>query len=74
MILFHLRPAQAGGQGRVLVGRRVRQGGYTNFVYLSLGIILGIMIGPLTIPLAGLNLSLGTGGGAFLTGLVFGWL
>lgn len=71
--LFLYGPPQAAAKVGQLVGRPVRRGNYTNFVYLGLGIVLGILIGRITIPLAGINLSLGTGGGALLTGLIFGW-
>ncbi|CCH30922.1 aspartate-alanine antiporter [Actinosynnema sp. NPDC047251] len=45
----------------------------TDFVYLGLGVTLGMLIGKLTLHLGSVPLSLGTGGGALLSGLVFGW-
>ncbi|WP_433272121.1 aspartate-alanine antiporter [Actinosynnema sp. CS-041913] len=45
----------------------------TDFVYLGLGVTLGMLIGKLTVHLGAVPLSLGTGGGALLSGLVFGW-
>ncbi|MEU5695788.1 aspartate-alanine antiporter [Actinosynnema sp. NPDC020468] len=45
----------------------------TDFVYLGLGVTLGMLIGKLTVHLGSVPLSLGTGGGALLSGLVFGW-
>jgi aspartate-alanine antiporter len=45
----------------------------TDFVYLGLGVTIGMLIGKLTIHLGSVPLSLGTGGGALLAGLVFGW-
>jgi len=45
----------------------------TDFVYLGGGIVLGILIGLVTVPLAGVPLSLGSAG-ALLSGLGFGWL
>ena len=55
------------------VGARVQKNDRTNFIYISIGIVLGILIGRITFPVGGIDLSLGTGGGALLTGLVFGW-
>ncbi|MFL1379798.1 aspartate-alanine antiporter [Nocardiopsis protaetiae] len=46
----------------------------TDFVYLGLGLVLGILIGQIVIPLGDADLTLGTGGGALLSGLVFGYL
>lgn len=62
--------AQAGQ----LIGFRLENNDETNFIYIALGIILGILVGQITIPVSGIGLSLGTGGGALLTGLLFGWL
>jgi putative transport protein len=45
----------------------------TDFVYLGRGLVLGILIGLVTVPLAGVPLSLGSAG-ALLSGLGFGWL
>ena len=46
----------------------------TDFVYLGLGLVLGILLGQIVIPVGGAELTLGTGGGALLAGLVFGYL
>jgi aspartate-alanine antiporter len=56
-----------------LLGRTVPKSTATDFVYLGLGAALGILIGQITIELGGVPISLGTGGGCLLTGLVFGW-
>ncbi len=56
-----------------LLGKAILTSNRANFIYISLGIILGILIGRIELPLGGIALSLGTGGGALLTGLVFGW-
>jgi putative transport protein len=55
-----------------LVGYEVVPNDRTDFIYLGLGIFVGILIGMVTVRL-GVPLSLGTGGGALLSGLVFGW-
>ncbi|WP_158800671.1 aspartate-alanine antiporter [Acidisoma sp. L85] len=48
-------------------------GPMTDFVYLGSGLIVGILIGMITVPVAGAALSLGSAG-ALLSGLGFGWL
>jgi putative transport protein len=45
----------------------------TDFVYLGGGLVLGVLIGLVTVPLSGVPLSLGSAG-ALLSGLGFGWL
>lgn len=45
----------------------------TDFVYLGLGMVVGLLIGLIVVRVAGLPLTLGSGGGALLSGLVFGW-
>ena len=66
-------PPQPTAKVGALAGRPMGRGGPSNVVYLGLGIILGILIGRLSVPIGSINLSLGTGGGALLTGLIFGW-
>ncbi len=44
-----------------------------NYITFSIGMILGILIGNITIPLGGIPISLGTGGGCLFSGLIFGW-
>ena len=46
----------------------------TDFVFLGLGIVAGLLVGGLSLKLGRLDLTLGTGGGALVAGLVFGWL
>ncbi len=45
-----------------------------NLVTFSIGMIVGIIIGHIQIPFGHIPVSLGTGGGCLLSGLVFGWL
>ncbi|MFI5868332.1 aspartate-alanine antiporter [Streptomyces sp. NPDC051546] len=45
----------------------------TDFIYLGLGISAGSLLGQLVIPLGAAALSLGTGGGCLVSGLLFGW-
>ena len=45
----------------------------TDYVVLGMGVLLGIALGSLSLPLWGSELTLGTGGGCLVSGLVFGW-
>ena len=45
----------------------------TDIVYLSTGILIGAVIGTLTLHIKGIPLSLSSSGGALIAGLVFGW-
>ncbi|KVD73018.1 aspartate-alanine antiporter [Burkholderia sp. ABCPW 14] len=46
----------------------------TDFIYMGVGLVLGLMIGLVVIKLAGIPLTLGAGGGCLLAGLLFGWM
>lgn len=46
----------------------------TDFVFLGLGVILGIVIGRLSVKIGGVDVTLGTGGGCLVAGLAFGWI
>ncbi|HEV3425970.1 MAG TPA: aspartate-alanine antiporter [Paraburkholderia sp.] len=63
------------------VARGARELGYvlaatqkTDFVYLGLGVLLGMAIGHLGGRIGGVSIALGTGGGCLLSGLLFGWI
>ncbi|NYV73933.1 aspartate-alanine antiporter [Streptomyces sp. UH6] len=45
----------------------------TDFVYLGAGITAGSLLGQVAITIADVPLSLGTGGGCLVSGLLFGW-
>ncbi len=57
-----------------LLGYTVVHGIKTDFVYLGLGLFVGLMIGLIVVRVGDLPLTLGSGGGALLSGLMFGWL
>lgn len=46
----------------------------TDFVYMGLGLVVGLLIGLLVANVGGIPLTLGAGGGALLSGLIFGWM
>jgi putative transport protein len=60
------------------VGRAVgyieRPSSESDIVFLGLGIVVGGLVGLLTLTIGGLPLTLTTSGGALIMGLVFGWL
>lgn len=63
------------------VDRGARRLGYvlpptlkTDFVYLGLGVLVGMAIGRLGGQIGGVSIALGTGGGCLLSGLLFGWI
>lgn len=45
-----------------------------DYVYLGLGVLVGILVGMVSVPVAGMPVGLGTGGGCLISGLIFGWL
>jgi aspartate-alanine antiporter len=57
-----------------VVGYEVQTGNITDYVYLGLGIVTGVLIGMITVPIAGAPVALHTGGGCLISGLLFGWL
>ncbi|QJB32035.1 aspartate-alanine antiporter [Chitinophaga oryzae] len=46
----------------------------TDMTFVGLGIVIGGLIGVLTVRIGGVPISLSTSGGALIIGLVFGWL
>jgi putative transport protein len=46
----------------------------TDFVYLGLGVLVGMAIGHVGGRIGGVSIALGTGGGCLLSGLFFGWI
>ena len=55
------------------LGEPVLKSVKSNIAFAAIGIVLGVWIGMFSVKVGGIALSLGTGGGALLTGLVFGW-
>ncbi|MFD8571816.1 aspartate-alanine antiporter [Streptomyces sp. NPDC057694] len=45
----------------------------TDFIYLGLGIAVGSLLGQIVVKFGDVPLSLGTGGGCLISGLLFGW-
>lgn len=57
----------------VLIGYVIIPSDKTDFVYLSIGIIVGLLIGLISVTVGGVPITMGSGGGALLAGLIFGW-
>ena len=56
------------------LGYLERPSSETDIVFVGLGVVLGGLLGVLTVRVGGLPLSLTASGGALIMGLVFGWL
>ncbi|HVI44954.1 MAG TPA: aspartate-alanine antiporter [Chitinophaga sp.] len=57
-----------------ILGYKERTGVETDIVYLAGGIVLGTLVGALSVRIGNVPLELSTSGGALLAGLFFGWL
>ncbi|NUR25904.1 MAG: aspartate-alanine antiporter [Catenulispora sp.] len=44
-----------------------------DWIYIGLGICLGVLLGEIVVHAGSANLTLGTGGGCLISGLIFGW-
>ena len=66
------KPADIARAARLL-GEAEAPSNATDFVYLGAGLVVGVLIGALSVPVAGVSLSLGSAG-ALLSGLAFGWM
>jgi len=56
------------------VGYPERSSDVTDIVTVAGGIVLGTLLGLIAVPVAGIPLTLGVGGGVLVSGLFFGWL
>jgi putative transport protein len=57
-----------------MLGYPERPTAVTDLVMVGVGCVLGTLAGMIVIPIAGIPLTLGTGGGVLVAGLVFGWM
>lgn len=55
------------------IGDTIVPSAKTDFVYLGAGLVVGLLVGLLSMKLGSIPLTLGSGGGALLAGLLFGW-
>ena len=56
------------------LGNELRRSGVTDLVFLAFGILAGLMLGSLSARAWGIPVSLGSGGGALVSGLICGWI
>jgi aspartate-alanine antiporter len=57
-----------------LLGHAESPGGQSDLAYHALGIVLGTLLGLISVVVAGIPVTLGVGGGVLLSGLCFGWV
>lgn len=55
------------------VGHAIVPSDKTDFVLMGIGLVVGLLIGMVSIKLGSLPITLGSGGGVLLSGLFFGW-
>ncbi|MDR7009964.1 aspartate-alanine antiporter [Paraburkholderia strydomiana] len=56
------------------VGLHLPHSDKTDFVYMSLGLVAGLVVGKFVVYIGGFPLTLGAGSGCLIAGLLFGWL
>lgn len=56
------------------IGYPERTSNLTDLVTVGIGIVLGTLLGLIAVPIAGIPITLGVGGGVLVSGLFFGWL
>ena len=59
-------------QGKI--GYKITAAAVTDFLFFGLGMLLGLLIGLIQFRIWGIPISIGSGGGCLLAGLLFGWL
>lgn len=59
---------------QALIGYKITAAAVTDFIFFGIGMALGILIGLFEFKIAGIPVTIGTGGGCLLSGLLFGWL
>ncbi|GAA1371971.1 aspartate-alanine antiporter [Catellatospora chokoriensis] len=57
-----------------LLGVRIDPAVKADLSFIALGVVVGMLVGQLSVPMGGVPLSLGIGGGCLFSGLFFGWL
>jgi aspartate-alanine antiporter len=56
------------------IGYKITAASVTDFVFFGIGMLIGMLIGMNQFKLWGVPISIGSGGGCLLSGLLFGWL
>ena len=56
------------------IGYKISAAAATDFVFFGIGMVVGILFGMIAFKIWGVPVSIGSGGGCLLSGLLFGWL
>jgi aspartate-alanine antiporter len=56
------------------IGYKISAAAVTDFIFFGIGMAIGLLIGLIEFKIAGVPVSVGSGGGCLLSGLFFGWL
>jgi aspartate-alanine antiporter len=56
------------------IGYKISAAAATDFVFFGIGMVVGILFGMVAFKIWGVPISIGSGGGCLLSGLLFGWL
>ncbi len=56
------------------LGYKISAAAITDFIFFGLGLAVGYLVGLIEVDLGGVPVTVGTGGGCLLSGLLFGWL
>lgn len=56
------------------IGYKITAAAVTDFIFFGLGMMVGLLIGMIEFRVFGVPISIGSGGGCLLSGLMFGWL
>jgi aspartate-alanine antiporter len=56
------------------VGYKISAAAITDFIFFGIGMTVGMLIGMISFKVWGVPVSIGSGGGCLLSGLLFGWL
>ncbi|MBC7586093.1 MAG: aspartate-alanine antiporter [Tardiphaga sp.] len=59
-------------QGKI--GYKITAAAVTDFIFFGIGMLIGIALGMIQFKIWGIPISIGSGGGCLLSGLMFGWL
>ena len=56
------------------IGYKISAAAATDFIFFGIGMVVGMLIGLIEFKIFGMPISIGSGGGCLLSGLLFGWL
>jgi putative transport protein len=56
------------------IGYKITAAAVTDFIFFGIGMLVGMLLGLIQFKIWGIPISIGSGGGCLLSGLLFGWL